>query len=668
MPDAARRASVAIEALSVAAQLDHLRDDAVAIRAATLMQAKWRGRKERRRRNKLTPEERLRYNMGRYLFHKLNVDDREVALNRLQYELSTKEPRGWGEPPKRPAPSAKKDAASLEEATEVTDDEKKAAVMLQARVRGHESRKKSVKEVEVPPAPPPASAPPAKSVGLSIVRKGLAGAVLGLLAAWSYGTLVLPPLTSYCLSKGLRLLGGATVAAFGSYGAMRFPAFLGGLVGWIVTNIGLNGLPLGMGNLRLQLWLSRSPMTLHIDAHFDDFFYSNPPKIKCRHKHLVEIRHLDAVLSLPLAWIWRGTSEDGPVVLNIQSIDASGVLVNIMLGETGEINIPALGKQLTENELRAMIAGKVIHPYRMVRLPNVLRVKIMACRGLLDLPKLSPRVEVTVRRTKLTTLPGVKTESTDGATEYSFGGAELILPVPEYDALLIVKVFNEKKKLLGQWFMTIKYLIAAPNYCKHSVCKVFGRGHIAGTFLLTDAKLRGSACRALGPHELGRGLSGEIDMAIQWTHMEGIDPPPPKPMTAMQQMGINSFEGDLKMGNKEELKTFFESVPVRLNVERIDIHGLVVEMSDLVSGLLLEDEEAEKEDQKSGKKQAKISHVKLEPMVNVTLLGFFEIFVAQAISLVSTKPSALLSASDEIFSGLYQNVVRTLCACHRALN
>ena len=114
---------------------------------------------------------------------------------------------------------------------------------------------------------PASTATRSSCVGLSIVRKGLAGAVLGLLAAWSYGTLVLPPLTSYCLSKGLRLLGGATVAAFGSYGAMRFPAFLGGLVGWIVTNIGLNGLPLGMGNLRLQLWLSLDPLTLHVDAH-----------------------------------------------------------------------------------------------------------------------------------------------------------------------------------------------------------------------------------------------------------------------------------------------------------------------------------------------------------------------------------------------------------------
>jgi len=80
----------------------------------------------------------------------------------------------------------------------------------------------------------------------------------------------------------------------------------------------------------------------------------------------------------------------------------------------------------------------------------------------------------------------------------------------------------------AQWFMTIKYLLLFPTYCKRSAIKVLGNSHIRGTFLLSDAKLRGSAVRALGPSDLGRGFSGELDMELQWTHTANIDAAPPR--------------------------------------------------------------------------------------------------------------------------------------------
>ena len=82
----------------------------------------------------------------------------------------------------------------------------------------------------------------------------------------------------------------------------------------------------------------------------------------------------------------------------------------------------------------------------------------------------------------------------------------------------MVRVFNDhvgigrSPRLIGSWCMTLKWLWQLPTHCKHKRdgLTATGEGGIAGTFLLTDAKLRGSACRHLGPHELGEGFSGEL--------------------------------------------------------------------------------------------------------------------------------------------------------------
>ena len=45
---------------------------------------------------------------------------------------------------------------------------------------------------------------------------------------------------------------------------------------------------------------------------------------------------------------------------------------------------------------QADIAGKLSHPYKAIVLPNVLRLRILSARKLLNLPGLQPRVEVQV--------------------------------------------------------------------------------------------------------------------------------------------------------------------------------------------------------------------------------------------------------------------------------
>ena len=129
--------------------------------------------------------------------------------------------------------------------------------------------------------------------------------------------------------------------------------------------------------------------------------------------------------------------------------------------------------QITENECRAKLGGLAVHPLRSLTLPNVFKLKILAARRLLSLPNLKPRVEVRVRKMGLSTATGKPITSDDGTTVYDFGGTEMLFPVSDMSTLIIVKVLNDnvgfgkKPALLGQWWISIKYLILCPNHCKH---------------------------------------------------------------------------------------------------------------------------------------------------------------------------------------------------------
>ena len=79
-------------------------------------------------------------------------------------------------------------------------------------------------------------------------------------------------------------------------------------------------------------------------------------------------------------------------------------------------------------------------------------------------------------------------------------------------------------------------------------------------------------------------------MALHWTHSPLIDPPPPpKPMTASQQIDLGSWEDKYKFGNMSELKTYLSGLPIRFNVRHFVLNDSIIEMSDFFSGVMLQD-------------------------------------------------------------------------------
>ena len=60
--------------------------------------------------------------------------------------------------------------------------------------------------------------------------------------------------------------------------------------------------------------------------------------------------YICALFSLAAACTVRANVRVAQVDLHFHSIDLTNVLVNLMMGEHGEMNVAALGKELSENE------------------------------------------------------------------------------------------------------------------------------------------------------------------------------------------------------------------------------------------------------------------------------------------------------------------------------
>ena len=121
--------------------------------------------------------------------------------------------------------------------------------------------------------------------------------------------------------------------------------------------------------------------------------------------------------------------------------------------------------------------------------------------------------------------------------------------------------------------MTVKYLAIGPSHCKHAAIRRYrADGTVRGAFLLSNAKLHGSAVRHAGPHEMGSGATGELDMLLQWVSVDDVPPPPPPPpMSAMAQLTMNSDETNLRLGNMSELETFMSNLPILLRVDHVTL-------------------------------------------------------------------------------------------------
>jgi len=451
-----------------------------------------------------------------------------------------------------------------------------AVALLQARARGRRARKQkrrgageeAEEGVEASTAcfPTPVDCRPRPTA-----RSLLLGCLLCV------PLLLLSPLLLLCLAA--------------CYAYLRLPYLLGWVTSKAITRLGLFGYPLTFGAIHLSPWLELRPARLHLRLCVEDFSLSNPPSLGCPHRHFVSAGALDFLLTIDLRWLREllRTGRLQPVPVHFEQTRVQRVKLFFELYQ-GQLNINALTREIAEREVRAALASRARSCCRRQpapALPNLLRLRIGAVRGLRR-SGTKPFCVVRARGVALLTTIGTLVGGAEGSGGEWVFDAEMLLRVSDPSTVLHVCVYSSvgRDQLLGQWVLTLKYLVTQPDYCKHAPPLTRSRdGSISGTFYLSDAKLRGSAVRALGPSELGKGFSGEVDMRLHWMHAASLPPPPPpKRRTAMEQLNENSGETALRLGNVRELRTALSSLPLRLSCGEVAFRDVSVGIKDLFTG------------------------------------------------------------------------------------
>jgi len=405
------------------------------------------------------------------------------------------------------------------------------------------------------------------------------------------------------------------LAAVAFWAYLRLPFFLGWIASECITRFAMFGYPISFRTIILTPWLElrkgNSPK-LWLLVQAGDFSLANPPSLKCPHKSFVTAAAVQILVTVDLCFLWplirRGELE--PLLIHIGSIEVRQATLVFELRKH-QLNINGLVRELADREVAAKLGISPGAPLDRAppaeekqgcsscckqsgkRMPNLLRVRILAARGLCKPGGSTPYVVIKARGTHIASTAGTLVYSAPGdrigGEEWSFN-QDFMLRIDDSSTVLQVCVYNDKwgpDKLIGQWFMTMKYMVTNPAYCKHREkgFKTSADGVMSGTFLLCDSAMRGSAMRTLGPEDLGEGYSGEIDMRLQWTFSPSLPPPLPAPeKSAIAQLTENSGETALRMGNTLELREMLARLPLRLSSGPVSIDEVSVSIKDLFTG------------------------------------------------------------------------------------
>jgi hypothetical protein len=150
--------------------------------------------------------------------------------------------------------------------------------------------------------------------------------------------------------------------------------------------------------------------------------------------------------------------------------------------------------------------------------------------------------------------------------------------------VLIIKVRDARspgaRKVLGVWNITLKWLLIEGShypFCRHDPRRldkaVAKDGVLEGWFPLVDTR------------GIQEGKLGEIQLRLAWSHDPEAKPPNERPLTAMEQMKVNSAESKVRLGSFAEVKCMLESFPVLLNCRRLTFRDVNFYLKDLFMGM-----------------------------------------------------------------------------------
>ncbi len=134
-----------------------------------------------------------------------------------------------------------------------------------------------------------------------------------------------------------------------------------------------------------------------------------------------------------------------------------------------------------------------------------------------------------------------------------------------------------KADFLGQWIMTLKYLIVDPTYC-----------HRMETDFEVEREENGVTIKGWFPlmsrHWDKLGQRGAVEMRIRWYYNPMLGPSYFVKRSALANLDENSKETHLRMGNKSRVKRMLNNIPVLFNVHRVSFNNVHFFLQDLFRG------------------------------------------------------------------------------------
>jgi hypothetical protein len=266
------------------------------------------------------------------------------------------------------------------------EDEAEASLpRIQARVRGKLTRAQLLRD---------AQAQPVQCFTPSISRIFLLGPPLVLVL------LILSPwLLPLCLA---------------AYVYLRLPYILGWFMSECITRFAMFDYPIRFGAVHLSPWLRLDkglPPVLKLRLLVEDFALSNPPSLRCRSPDFVSIGQTSAVIAVDLGFLGQLVRTGGlhPVTFHFESCTFQRARLIFEL-KNGQLNVNAMVSELAEREVRAALPSALgarlrCMPLARCKMPNVLRIKLLAVRGLVKRGN-RPYIVVRARDTRLATSRG----------------------------------------------------------------------------------------------------------------------------------------------------------------------------------------------------------------------------------------------------------------------
>lgn len=270
-----------------------------------------------------------------------HAKEQEAALLTLEADLASKAPpalREWWS--REPA------GEELEEASAVAPSDSpltQSATKVQAMARGLAARKKAASAASLlGEAAAAEGATAAASTGSCVARvlraAGLAAIVAALLLLGYFGP------CGFLGGVLWALLLFPCVLCLAIYGWLRAPSFLGVVGTKLITDLALQGVPLGFKTVRARPWITLNPLTIWVDVHAYKFFLGNAVHISCRDKDMVRAEQVQVLASVRLDFLERlrtGLPIDltNPIVVDVHSLLISDVIFNMMLGSSGIFNL-----------------------------------------------------------------------------------------------------------------------------------------------------------------------------------------------------------------------------------------------------------------------------------------------------------------------------------------